>query len=184
MVLHDAAAAAEIVERLVAPLGRRWLHVQAVVERAKQLAGGLPDADRDELISAAWLHDIGYAPELADTGLHSLDAARYLRQAGWPERIVNLVAHHSGARFEAAERGVDSSLAEFPFKDSALLDTLALADLTTGPAGEQVTYDQRINEILSRYAKDDPVHRTWRAARQTMEVAVERAVQRLNDQPR
>jgi hypothetical protein len=38
-------------------------------------------ADADLLEAAAWLHDIGYAPVLAATGLHASDGARYLRDA-------------------------------------------------------------------------------------------------------
>lgn len=44
------------------------------------------------------------------------DGARHLRAEQWPEVIVNLVALHSGARFEAAERGLSDELAEFPFE--------------------------------------------------------------------
>lgn len=94
--------------------------------------------------------------------------------------IVNLVAHHSGARFEAAERGYSQELADFPFEDSALLDALVSADLTTGPAGEHLSYEQRVNEILSRYTEDDPVHRTWVKAKPVISEAVERTEQRLS----
>jgi putative nucleotidyltransferase with HDIG domain len=59
-------------------LPRRWAHVQGVAARAHSLAPVL-GADADLLEAAAWLHDIGYAPGLADTGLHALDGARYLR---------------------------------------------------------------------------------------------------------
>ena len=31
------------------------------------------------MTAAAWLHDIGYAPAVDDTGFHPLDGARYLR---------------------------------------------------------------------------------------------------------
>jgi hypothetical protein len=98
-----------------------------------------------------------------------------LREAGWPARVVNLVAHHSGARFEAAERGLAGELAKFTFEDSELLDALVLADLTTGPEGERVSYDERIDEILRRYPADDPVHRTWLVARKPIGQAVRRA---------
>ena len=57
------------------------------------------------LIAAAYLHDIGYAPELEDTGFHPLDGARWLRAQG-QERLACLVAHHSGAWFEAEARGL------------------------------------------------------------------------------
>ncbi|MEV0054924.1 HD domain-containing protein [Saccharopolyspora shandongensis] len=146
--------AAVTAEHFVAPLGRRWEHVQAVAVRAAELSDAVPPQDRDTLVAAAWLHDIGYAPEIGHTKFHPLDGARCLRDQEWPEVIVNLVAHHSGARFEAAERGMSDELAEFPFENSALLDALVTADLTTGPAGQRLTYDERIEEIFSRYAPE------------------------------
>ena len=57
------------------PLPRRWAHVQGVAARARGLAPAL-GADADLLEAAAWLHDIGYTPGLAATGLHQLDGAR------------------------------------------------------------------------------------------------------------
>jgi hypothetical protein len=73
--------------------------------------------------------------------------------------VVSLVAHHTGARYEAEERGLTDELGEFPAPDEATLDALCLADLTTGPDGNRVTVDERISEILGRYAPTDPVHR-------------------------
>ncbi|WP_093147178.1 HD domain-containing protein [Saccharopolyspora antimicrobica] len=175
----DSSAAAALAENLVKPLGRRWEHVQAVAARAHELRRAVAPEDEDTLIAAAWLHDLGYAPEIGHTRFHPLDGARYLRDQHWPEVIVNLVAHHSGARYEAAERGLSDELAEFPFQDSPLLDALVTADLTTGPAGERFTYDERMDEILSRYQPDDPVHRTWTKARPVIGEAIARAERRL-----
>ena len=72
--------------------------------------------DGETLIAAAFLHDIGYAPELAMTGFHPLDGARFVRAHG-EERIARIVAHHSGARLEAELRGIDGYCDEFPFED-------------------------------------------------------------------
>ncbi|WP_410580294.1 HD domain-containing protein [Amycolatopsis sp. lyj-108] len=171
--------ARRLAEQLVEPLGRRWLHVQAVARRASAAAPAVKQSDRGALIAAAWLHDIGYAPAIGHTRFHPLDGARYLKGQGWPANVVNLVAHHSGARFEAEQRGLAAELAEFPFADNALLDALVFADLTTGPAGESLTYDERISEILCRYAPDDPVHRTWIKAGPILKEAVERTERRL-----
>ena len=55
------------------PLPRRWAHVQGVAARARGRAPVL-GTDADLLQAAAWLHDIGYAPGLATTGLHRLTA--------------------------------------------------------------------------------------------------------------
>jgi HD superfamily phosphodiesterase len=71
--------ARELSRQLVAPLGRRWCHVQAVAARAAELADAVPVEDRDTLVASVWLHDIGDAPDLAVTGLHPVDGARYLR---------------------------------------------------------------------------------------------------------
>ena len=83
----------------------RWAHVQGVAARARSLAPVL-GADADLLEAAAWLHDIGYAPGLAATGLHALDGARYLRDAQHADILLcRLVAHHSCAIIEASEPG-------------------------------------------------------------------------------
>lgn len=177
--------AAELAERFVAPLGRRWHHVQAVAARAEQLSSAVERGERDTLIAAAWLHDIGYSPAIADIGLHPLDGARYLRSATWPAAVVNLVAHHSAARYEAAERGLSAELAAFPFEESTLQDALDTADLTTGPDGQSLSFDDRMDEIARRYPQDDPVTRFWIKARSVEALAVERTMHRLHTaQPR
>ena len=63
---------------LAEALPRRWAHVQGVAARARALKPS-PGTDADLIEAAAWLHDIGYLPELAHTGLHGLDGTRYLR---------------------------------------------------------------------------------------------------------
>jgi len=75
-----------------------------VVARAQALRAIVAAVDREVLIAAAYLHDIGYARELVTTGFHPLDGARWLRGQGY-ERLACLVAHHSGARFEAQVKG-------------------------------------------------------------------------------
>ena len=89
---------------LVRALPRRWAHVQGVAARARSLAPTV-GADADLLEAAAWLHDIGYLPELAISGLHGLDGARYLRDVQHADPMpCHLVAHHSCAVIEAEER--------------------------------------------------------------------------------
>jgi hypothetical protein len=74
--------AANYAGTLLAPLGDRWLHVQGVARQAQRVAAILPASDRDVLLAAAYLHDLGYAPPLVQTGLHPLDGARHLRALG------------------------------------------------------------------------------------------------------
>jgi hypothetical protein len=85
-----------------------------------------------------------------------------------------LVAYHTGAVFEARERGLSEALAEFAEPPDFLLDVLTCADMTTGPDGSPVRADDRLSEILSRYAEDDPVHRAITSSAPTLLAAVAR----------
>lgn len=172
-------SAATLAERFIGPLGRRWAHTKAVATRAVELSPSVDHAYRDMLVASAWLHDVGYSPTIGHMRFHPLGGERFLHSEGWPNIVVNLVAHHSAARFEAAERGLTTELGEFPFEASELQDALDTADLTTGPDGQRMTFDERINEILVRYPIDDPVHRFWLAARPIEAAAVERTLERL-----
>jgi HD domain len=167
-------------ERLIEPLGNRWMHVQAVARQAGRVAAVLSADDGEVLVAAALLHDVGYAPSLNLLGFHPVDGARFLRTHG-QERLACLVAHHSGARFEAEERGLVDELADLPLEEGPVMDALSYADMTTGPAGQSMTLDQRIDEIQRRYPPDDPVHRAIVRARPLLQVAVERTRQRLDD---
>jgi hypothetical protein len=166
-------------EQLIGPLGDRWTHVQVVADAARRVATVLPNEDRDVLVAAAYLHDIGYAPSLNRLGFHPVDGALFLRAHG-QERLACLVAHHSGARFEAEERGLEDELAAFPVEDGPLMDALTFADMTTGPAGQPMTLEQRIEEVQRRYRSDNPVHRAIVRARPELQAAIDRTRQRLD----
>jgi len=142
-------------EARLAPLGARWIHVQSVAEQARRVAT-LTGVDLELLVSAAFLHDIGYAQELAVTGFHPLDGARFVRDAGFPE-LARLVAHHTGARNEGALRGLPELVAEFPFQDSLEQRVLTYCDLTTGPTGNPTNVRDRVDEICARYGPDHVV---------------------------
>ncbi len=151
---HDARDTAKRLLRKQRP--ERWLHTQGVGGRAAELAGTVRKPDRAVLIAAAWLHDIGYSPDIRDTGFHPLDGALYLRDQKWDERIAALVAHHSGARFVPAGRGFGPLMAEFEFEDNEVSDALTYADQTVGPHGKRMTVHKRIAEAISRHGPDSP----------------------------
>lgn len=138
-------------------LPQRPAHVVGVAAESEQMADRAKSTNLDVLVAAAWLHDIGYAESIADTGFHPLDGARFLRASGYPDVVVSLVAFHSEAVIEAEHRGLLSELLEFERPPSDLLDELTTADMTTSPTGMPVTVDERLAEILDRYDGDDPV---------------------------
>jgi HD superfamily phosphodiesterase len=147
--------AADEAERLLQPLTDRWKHVQGVAARAQEICGALEPEDRPYLVAAAWLHDIGYSPDLKQTGVHQLDGAAWLRPHNW--RLACLVAHHSEARFELTLRGYGDELAQYPREQSRVADALTFCDLTTGPSGQTMTLGERVAEVAQRYGGGDIV---------------------------
>jgi putative nucleotidyltransferase with HDIG domain len=171
-------------DKLANMLPRRWLHVQAVALKAQKVGARLALEDADLLVAAAWLHDIGYAPDVSETGLHALDGARWLVRQGFDRRLASLVANHSCALHEARERGLEGALAEeFPQENSPIADALWFVDMTTGPSGEEFDVVQRLAEIRERYGPNDVVTKFWWHAEPELLAAVRRTQERLARQP-
>lgn len=161
-------------DHLRAALPRRWNHVRGVSARAKALCRFLP-VDADLLLAAAWLHDVGYAPALASTGFHPLDGARYLLTTDAPRRLVDLVAMHSSAAAEAEAKGLSAELAEFADERSLTRDLLWYADMTTGPDGQSMSFEERMADVRARYDAGHYVIRALDAGMAERRAAVERA---------
>ena len=139
--------------------GRRWHHTQAVAARAKQAAHLFSPDTADLLSAAAWLHDIGYARQVNRHDFHPVDGAEHVAEHLAAPAVAGLIAHHSGARFVAEVRGLRHLMV--PFADTAywtgpLADALTWADQTTGPDGQQVTVEERLDEVLTRHGPDSP----------------------------
>lgn len=160
--------------RRLMPMADRLRHVQGVARTVSTLVPG--DLD---LLAAAWLHDVGYSVELSECGMHALDGAEYLRRTETPDVVISLVAYHTGAEYEAAERGLAEQLARFDRPDQDDLDVLILADLCTGPTGDRVEVADRLTEILRRYEDNHPVHRAVTRSRSYLVECADRAASRF-----
>ncbi|MFI1995373.1 HD domain-containing protein [Actinoplanes sp. NPDC020271] len=176
----DVHRARDLAQTLLAGLPERWRHTIGVARRAEEVRGTvLSAADGEVLLIAAWLHDIGYAPALHQTGFHPLDGARHLAAAGWPARIAGLVAHHSAARCVAEARGLAEEMQTFPDEQSPVSDALLYADQTVGPNGVTMNVEQRVADMLDRHGPDSP-HAAAHATRSpVMRAAVQRVQRRL-----
>jgi predicted hydrolase (HD superfamily) len=164
--VNQAIWAEDLARKLLeAPLPRRWAHVQGVAAQARSLVNVLGH-HADLVEAAAWLHDIGYSPTLADTGFHPLDGARYLRDVHHADAMLSrLVAHHSCAVIEAEERGLAAALlAEFEPAPEYLANALTCCDMTTSPDGDKVHVSDRLCEIHNRYGPAHLVSRSIRRA--------------------
>ena len=135
-------------------------HSARVAHQVNRVSDLLDGAWRSAVADAAWLHDIGYSPQVMSTGFHPLDGARWLRDRGWPMATCRLVAWHTSAWAEGVLRGLDHELAaEFEPPPELAANVLAWADLTSSPAGEEWTVGHRLRDMLRRYPADSIEHR-------------------------
>lgn len=177
-----ARARALASERLAEAVPQRWAHVQGVASTASAIAH-IVARGADDIIAAAWLHDVGYSPSLVVTGFHPVDGARFAKVVGMPDLVVSLIAHHSGADAEAGERGLTAELAEFDVPPRDMLDVVTFADMTTSPDGGLINAEKRVSEILSRYSDDDPVHAAVSRSGTELLESVARVYERLGTAP-
>jgi hypothetical protein len=176
MRLEEAAA---LARSLLESVDERWPHTVGVVRQAWRFRGKLTEEQGKTLVTAAYLHDVGYAPSLVSTGFHALDGARFVRSLGYSQ-LAALVANHTGAPFEAEERGLSEELEGHLEPDQVLLDALTYCDLTTSPQGEEVDAAARIDEILSRYPVGHVVHHAVERSRPSLLAAVRRSKELLS----
>lgn len=171
----EPSDAEEVARGLLADaLPRRWRHVVAVAQKARTIGQSL-DQDGQLLEATAWVHDVGYAPTVAATGFHPLDGARYLRELDAPERASGLVAFHSSAWAEAQEFGVAAELAEYHDERTLTRDLLWYCDMTTGPDGSDVGFEDRMDEVRERYGPDNYVTRALDAGMEERQAAMRRS---------
>lgn len=147
--------------------------MRAVGGKAERLASAYA-GDSLVLVASAWLHDIGYSPELQRTGFHPIDGARCLDSLGAPARLSALVANHSGAALEAELRGLQEEMQRYPDDADAVRDALWACDMTTSPVGEPVDFGERLREITERYGPDHTVPRAIAAAGDEIRAAIKR----------
>lgn len=137
-------------------LPQRWAHVRGVASRASRIAAEI-QGDSEVLVSAAWLHDIGYSSRVQRFGFHPLDGALYLRDAGYSDRLCALVAHHSAAGIEAGFFGCSNNLRAFADERTLIRDLLWYCDMSVGSQGARVSFVERMEDVRARYSADDYV---------------------------
>jgi hypothetical protein len=129
----------------------RIAHVLRAGQVAARVAVLFEDPEQAALVvAAATLHDIGYAPALRRRGFHPLDGALHLREAGYPDLLVRLVANHSQAPLHAGEHRAELER-DFPGAPAAMADALAYADLHSAPDGSPIDVADRLADIVRRH---------------------------------
>ena len=146
--------AQQLARSLLGGLPDRWMHTQAAAAQALLVAAAVSPPERDLLIAAAWLHDIGYAAQLNETAFTRSTApdscARSARPGHGPRR--SQTTPRRPAREARGRR--DQLEAEFPRAGLLVSDALAYADMTAGPTGQRMTVPDRLVDIRLRHAAE------------------------------
>ena len=117
----------------------RWNHILGVARKAKEFALKLRPDDKkyaEDMFLLGLLHDVGYE-FIESNAFHAAVGGEILKRSGyqyWQE-----VANHGN---EMVENMSDE------------LFILNSADMMTGPSGEDFTFEERLDEIASRFGKD------------------------------
>jgi hypothetical protein len=180
----EGSPAASLATRVLHGLDGRLAHSATVAAQIQRVAGLVELKWRSPLWDAAWLHDVGYHPDLALTGFHPLDGARWLRDHDWPDETCRVVAWHTQSLEEARLHGLATELAaEFDCPPPLAASALAWADLTSSPSGERWDAERRMVEILDRYPPGSIVHAATRASEPRLREAIARIEDLLCDCP-
>lgn len=148
--LPDVVCAERLAAALLRDDPQRLRHVRTVATVALVVSDVLPPDRLETLLSAAVLHDIGYAPLLRSTGFHPLDGALWLRARGCPADVAAAVAHHSEARSQRGAAPLADRYAALPPPEPVLADLLTYADQTTTPHGHRTGVVARVVERCAR----------------------------------
>ncbi|MET8765112.1 hypothetical protein [Lentzea sp. NPDC004782] len=136
-----------------------WEYTKLVVHRAEVLGPILlPEDEADVLSAAAWLHRVGAAVELQETGFVPLDSARYIASmTTFPRRVVALVAHQSSAATKAVERGLSAEMTCYADEETLTRDALWHCVTPVLPANLELAHRARQEASTEFLGKDHPI---------------------------
>jgi hypothetical protein len=117
----------------------RWKHIFGVAKKAKEYALKLKPSDNkfaEDMFVLGMLHDMGYE-FMESNASHAAVGGEILKRNNY--KYWQEVALHG-------DETVDNMSDE--------LFILNCADMSTGPSGENFTFDERLQEIAVRFGKD------------------------------
>jgi HD superfamily phosphodiesterase len=117
----------------------RWKHILGVARKAEMLALKLKPSDTkyaEDMFLLGVMHDLGYEFNQSNAS-HAYVGGEILKRSGY--QYWQSVALHGD---ETVENMSDE------------LFILNSADMMTGPSGEDFTFEERLQEIASRFGKD------------------------------
>jgi len=142
------------VEESLADNPRRILHILEIAKRVRETADtlGLTSSDLELAECAALLHDIGYWQPIATSGFHPIDGATFLERQG-EHNLARLIVGHSCS----PEEGMLTGFPDIVPSSELIGKLITYWDVQVKQGGEVVSYEERFNDIVSRYGEESVV---------------------------
>ena len=122
----------------------RWKHILGVARKAKELALKLHSNDEkyaEDMFLLGLLHDVGYE-FMESNASHAVIGGEILKRSGY--KYWQEVTYHG------------NEMAEDMSDELFILNT---ADMTTGPNGENFTFEERLEEITQRFGNESSAYK-------------------------
>ena len=138
----------------------RYLHLNGCYELAKELLEGLDISlpVKEKMLNTVLLHDIGYSSSVKVTGCHYVDGYNYLLDNHSDVCFEKVVCLHGDfvnitpIHHKDFVEGLYDSLSYLEFATLILVD---YCDTHINGVGEEVTIEDRWNDLISRHNSND-----------------------------
>lgn len=147
----------------------RYKHTLGVVSNMQSLLkqSDFNEEEKNELMTIAYLHDIGHSRRIKNRGLTALDSALFAIEKGFSQNIALGIMFHTAAAGEARLIGgkIANIYAQAKIllmgdeKMSKYLDYITFANLHTELDGMPTKLNRRIFKILASNPKDSNVYK-------------------------
>lgn len=155
--------AIDLVDSFLSDTTTKYEHTYGVysnvLKNIRKYCNHITFSEKNHLIQASLLHDLGYSDRLNKVDFHPVDGFNYLKESGFDDTVYKLVLYHSYSdvlcmqtRPSLYHYYIENTLTS---KEKELLDILSLSDFTSDVEGTPVSLRERLEGILERHGNSD-----------------------------
>lgn len=139
----------------------RYKHILGVVEEMRSYIQKrkIGEETKENLLTLAYLHDIGYSNKVIKTGFYPLDGALFCEEIGCVKEVVDAVMFQSGA-FKNVKRNFPDLLEQYHNRNyyrsvtsNKYIELITYCELHRSFLGQKISIEEKIEEADREYGK-------------------------------